>query len=943
MSSKKTYTVRPSLLALTALVAVTANVFMDGSATAQVSLSIPTLTGMTAIDDGDAGFSGTFQSLPYPTAFKKDMAYTKGEKTASTAVWKFAGKKPGTYNVYATWAALPNNGPAVTYTIATTKEEKKTRDPVSVVVDQRNTPSDGLYDGVTWKKLTTVQLDGDGIVVTVPPTGSFTIVDGMAIQMVTEATPQKKDDQNKPLPLPVSPSTSQSSVAANTITLSSILVTGPTVTVNYTKNFSTCVHMLTPANQIAHSMNMFCANSGPVSVPLTQFNSLFGVGRSFKLCHGNNYGVCSSVVIAQSGIVQSSTSASSASSRISDNPCAMNPAFCRSSSSSIVITQSSRSSAMTSASNPCLKEKERQLPCSSSSLSVASSSTSSFIFEYFCNGRPQPMPCSSSSSITSSVSSAARAGSLTMTDENVGFSDTVVSNQKNVTLTRFTLTAGADSDVFLSSLKFTGFNGWKLANAQNYTLWFDTDGDLVTDSIQQQHISADQFNVVTFKNVFTVPRNKTVVVEVTADIASSPIDSNLGIVPLPDPITAETQDGSPLSGVSFNNSCSVALCQIAIHTTTPNQYTIAKQGDLFVSRDLQPRSRQLLGGALGDEILRLQFRANNEDIDVTTLRFNSSGSLSTSIDRLELYKLGDVTPFAVATSGACGALGGSFCAQMQGQQLVVPEGQVKIVTVRPRLKSDVNGAVSNEFIRIMIHPQVPSAITARGVFSSSDLISNDNDGVPEGEVFIGTDIAELNKVMVGSSNYTVLSKIVSIENANPDADGTNIPTGIAPAGQFRFTTAANTNSANGLNRVTITDVIFRVTAPNVQFNANGFKVFNRADATAKTSCSVLDYVPGSSSFLVACWDIASGGVDTRINSGNSLSLALQVDVTNPKVSNFQQSALQVSIDSFSNPALQGMASNLSHIRWVDSDVSASQQFWWVEHGDTVVKSTSYQS
>jgi len=94
-------------------------------------------------------------------------------------------------------------------------------------------------------------------------------------------------------------SSSRSSVAAgDSITLQSINITGDYVRIDYSKSFDTCAHLLTTNGQITHAQNYFCKASGPVTLRISEFNTLFRAGSSFKLCHGNNQNLCSSTVVA---------------------------------------------------------------------------------------------------------------------------------------------------------------------------------------------------------------------------------------------------------------------------------------------------------------------------------------------------------------------------------------------------------------------------------------------------------------------------------------------------------------------------------------------------------------------------------------------------------------------------------------------------------------------
>jgi len=82
------------------------------------------------------------------------------------------------------------------------------------------------------------------------------------------------------------------------------------VVVVYGKDFATCAHMMTPANQLVHSNNRFCTQARNVIdvPPRSFFNGAFVVGNPVKLCHGNNYGICSPLVTITTGTTLSASS-----------------------------------------------------------------------------------------------------------------------------------------------------------------------------------------------------------------------------------------------------------------------------------------------------------------------------------------------------------------------------------------------------------------------------------------------------------------------------------------------------------------------------------------------------------------------------------------------------------------------------------------------------------
>ena len=578
---------------------------------------------------------------------------------------------------------------------------------------------------------------------------------------------------------------------------------------------------------------------------------------------------------------------------------------------------------------------------------------------------------------------------LNITVKSIGTTDTAVENAKNVNFLRFEARAGEAEDILLTKLIAAADSGSGL-NAQNYTLWVDTDGNGTVDQVLESGIAAQGSSAnatVTFSDLvgggYVVPAEETVVFEIHADISSS-LSTTLGSVlqlrfstgSLNFVEAEELDDGSALSNIRQNGlatPCSATTCDIIFTTVISQRWVLVNQGDLFVTQDSTPlRNRQLLGGALGEAVLRVQFHAENEAVDVHGLNFASSGSTASTVDRLELYKEGEATPFALATAGSCGQrtvtsttyapAGGSistFCTSMQSRQLVVAEGADIDVIVRPRLKTDVGGGTTNQIIAFFIDPTRASddsqtgsgSIRARGDESSNPLSANDGDSAAEGEIFIGlSSAAASNAAVIGKKNLSVMAKITSITNANPDANGSAIQTGLSNIGQFKIAAAAHGNTKDGLNDVILSGVIFDVNATNVGVSPSSFKIYNKADATNKVNCTAYDdggtamttSYTNSGAMLVECNALVGSIVKTEIDQGSDQTFVLEATITNPNLST-TNSTLQVSLtnfDSLSNLTF-GKSSGNSHLTWRDTDQAGATAFKWVEYPDTVVKSTSY--
>ena len=590
-----------------------------------------------------------------------------------------------------------------------------------------------------------------------------------------------------------------------------------------------------------------------------------------------------------------------------------------------------------------------------------------------CHGNNSGI-CSAPVTVTKETASSTT--TLSIATKNTGTADTAVRNQKNIGLVRFEGRASGEN-VMLTRLVATAIAG-SAANAQNYTLWSDTDYNGVVETKLQSGVAV-QGNLVTFDSLTNggqkIAADRTMIFEIRGDVASATTDTlQLDLATTtPNYVEAERSiDGLPLANIKTNGSCATAACAISVSTVPSKKYTIANQGDLFVTLDSAPtRSRQLLAGNLSDSVLRMQFRAENENINVTDLQLTSRGSRATSIDRLELYKDGATTPFALATVSGCGSdqviLSDrgipvtTFCANMDNGELVVNKGENLDVIVKARIKNDSSGAVSGEAIQLFISPRAISnnatgegAVRARGIVSANNLAASDNDATNEGEVFIGTDNGATNVEIAGNMNTVVFSKIVSITNANPDADNTNVPTGVSPIGQFKFTAATNGNTMNGLNKAVLNTITFDVTTTNALIDVTSFKFYNKMDSSNKKTCVVTSGggtggVGGGStttfSHSVTCADVHLGTstsagtpIDAELESGEQSTFVLEANVTNPKTVPSANSSLQVSLQNFSAPYPTG-----SNILWSDKDAIGTMQYKWIEYSDTVVRSTAYKS
>ena len=338
----------------------------------------------------------------------------------------------------------------------------------------------------------------------------------------------------------------------------------------------------------------------------------------------------------------------------------------------------------------------------------------------------------------------------------------------------------------------------------------------------------------------------------------------------------------------------------------------------------------------------MEFRAEDEPIEVARLEFSAAGTFS-SMDRLELYRAGEPEAFAHATMNACEdsrAIKTTYCALMESQQLVIPEGEQVTVRIRPRMDSDEEGAEYDSFhIYFLNGPSTDEngkqwGPQARGAISSNSL-EYDTNGTPDKGEMILEDVS-------GNINDVIFAKIISIENANADADGSAVPIGTNNRiAEFKFTATENQNTRYGYNKVALEDIIFNVESSNVSFSGGSFAIHNKNDSIQKIECADTNTVDD---FFVTCTGADNTAVDLEIGSGESVTLVLEANILHNQVSSIEESSLQVSITDFSDRSLDALSPTGSHIKWSDSlDEITEMHFFWIEHDEPVVKSTLYQS
>lgn len=508
---------------------------------------------------------------------------------------------------------------------------------------------------------------------------------------------------------------------------------------------------------------------------------------------------------------------------------------------------------------------------------------------------------------------------------------TFTDGAKNVSFLTFTAVSKSQ-DVRITGLKFHAEAG-SVSAATNYRLYRDDMGDGLKET--QVAIGVVQGDVVSFTSLNTlVSTTHSTYFEVRADFPAIGLPSTLTLgFATDDPQFVEAVgeiDGRQLTGIATDtHSCpTYTNCWIAVYTqVAPPVTVVTDRGSLYVTASNQAvRSHQVLLGAVSDDLLRLSFRATDEDISVRRLTINGA---TDNVSYLELYEPGSATPFATASSVQCRTVvSGQFCVSTA---FTVRKDYTKDVIVRAVAKADTEGGTSGDTVALALPATTTGdvAVEARGVSSEQDLVQNNSDGTAEGEVFIGRSTAGPNSAITAPTSDTVAAKISAIENGDTNADGSVIPVGYSSIGKFRFRAAPHRNTRNGLNAVNITRLTFSVTATNVLFTTGSFVLENTLTPGSTVPCT-----PGAltGTFSVVCINPSGSGINTSIDQGGYVTVALKAVIESSKVSPVASSTLQT--------ILNGLAdrNSVGSVEWDDGE----HTFKWVDMADGSIASTTYR-
>ncbi len=358
---------------------------------------------------------------------------------------------------------------------------------------------------------------------------------------------------------------------------------------------------------------------------------------------------------------------------------------------------------------------------------------------------------------------------------------------------------------------------------------------------------------------------------------------------------------------------------------------------LFVTEGHDVTPLYALGGTFVP-VLDLNFHAEGGDVEVGQIAVSFRGADVRSVDYIAFYANGSQTPFAtanIATAGNMDVPANHTTMVSLPEGFVVQEGEDVRVQARALIRSDIVGGVSGELLsaRLVVDGFAPVVAWEVG---GERLVRNDGDGVAQGEVLVGVSTPQPDKNIVGGVATVAMSMIQGITNANPDADGSSVPTGVSTFVQFEFTAAPNVNAHNGLNKAVVDSFVIVVTAENVTVDASAFTVYNKTDPTMKVS-AVAESLTGTpltgavtGDFRVRVTGLAASDVDTVLGSGESMILALEGGILNARVNPARPSVLQGHLDLTD-----------AYFTWLDQDNGGSTRQRGVGRG--FVSSTRYSS
>ena len=364
-----------------------------------------------------------------------------------------------------------------------------------------------------------------------------------------------------------------------------------------------------------------------------------------------------------------------------------------------------------------------------------------------------------------------------------------------------------------------------------------------------------------------------------------------------------------------------------------------KVGSLQITSDSVPTPpHQLIIGRAGDQILRFRAEADGaEDVAIAHLQLTASGNSTASLSSLSLFRENETRPFAQATRKACAdapptdpAIGEAFCANLSPPLIVrkpvaipgCPHGLT--IVARPLLRSLASGAVPGSVFHVFLSddPQTPS-VAAHGLASRQ--------AIPPRSTSV-----------TGNDNLVVTGKFSSVV-----AD----PLGAAPIpGTTLLASLRFVAHSQNLEPITLQGIIFTVDAVNVSLRSNGFSLFDPADPVTRVPCAVAQSPVTSGGngavagaevtgiFPVICDALGVSPINGTFAPAEQRAFVLEGNITQVSRALSSPPSLQVSLDSFSQPA-NAFGPSASHVHWTFGGTSV----FWIEHPVTLLRSTLFGS
>ncbi len=297
------------------------------------------------------------------------------------------------------------------------------------------------------------------------------------------------------------------------------------------------------------------------------------------------------------------------------------------------------------------------------------------------------------------------------------------------------------------------------------------------------------------------------------------------------------------------------------------------------------RSHILLLGELSPAIAAADFFSSLEPVDIGDIDITLASGV-TSIQSLLIY---DEFGTQIATASRVNGSNTQFHADIPFGSMLLPYKEERFVYIRARLKSDSDGGVSGEDLRV-----TEIEVTGEGRWSSEEYRNSTTETFPTFE--------------------TALARITAVENAGPAEGGVVISGPGRTLGEFRFTA----DTPESLNPARLTSLTFTAEMSNGITLSN--VMLRNTDNSTSTACSV-------SSTTITCSGIdqSIGIIDMTRTVRLVGDVALDPSFTGDRM-------LRIVIDQPGTPSSAGA------ITWTDGETT----FTWVDFMQPVVRGAMYE-